>query len=34
LVVMMLVRPEGFWPSEANIRQLHIDDDDSTPVTA
>lgn len=30
LIVMMLVRPEGFWPSEVRRRELH---EDNEPVT-
>ena len=25
LIVMMLARPEGFWPSEVRRRELHAD---------
>jgi branched-chain amino acid transport system permease protein len=32
LIVMMLARPEGFWPSEARKRELHADD--QVPVAA
>jgi len=37
LVVMMLVKPEGLWPSEVRKREFHVDDDepvdiDSTPA--
>jgi branched-chain amino acid transport system permease protein len=28
LVVMMLVKPEGFWPSEATRREMHAVDED------
>ena len=27
LIVMMLAKPEGFWPSTIMKRELHIDDD-------
>lgn len=30
LIVMMLVRPEGLWPSEARRRELQFEDDSST----
>lgn len=31
LIAMMLVRPEGLWPSEANKRELHRDDNEPIP---
>ncbi|GJM40077.1 MAG: hypothetical protein DHS20C20_03590 [Ardenticatenaceae bacterium] len=36
LIVMMLVRPEGLWPSEVHRREIKRDGDDDTavPVTA
>ncbi len=36
LIVMMLVRPEGLWPSEVHRREIHRDGEDETavPVTA
>ena len=36
LIVMMLVRPEGLWPSEVHQREIHSEGDDETavPVTA
>ncbi len=36
LIVMMLVRPEGLWPSEVHQREIQGDGDDETavPVTA
>jgi branched-chain amino acid transport system permease protein len=35
LVVMMLVRPEGFWPSEVRQRELHAEEEvDATVATA
>jgi branched-chain amino acid transport system permease protein len=27
LIVMMLARPEGFWPSEVIRRELHADEE-------
>ena len=32
LIVMMLAKPEGFWPSQVRKRELHIYDEDSEPV--
>jgi branched-chain amino acid transport system permease protein len=32
LIVMMLVRPEGLWPSEVHRREIHGDDEDETAV--
>lgn len=32
LVVMMLNRPEGLWPSEVRLRELHADDELLTPA--
>lgn len=32
LVVMMLVRPEGFWPSEVVRREMREDEEDAVPV--
>jgi branched-chain amino acid transport system permease protein len=32
LIVMMLVRPEGLWPSEATRRELHTDEFESPAV--
>jgi branched-chain amino acid transport system permease protein len=29
LVVMMLLKPEGFWPSEVRQRELHAEEVDS-----
>ena len=34
LIVMMLVRPEGLWPSEVHRREVHGDEDTAVPVTA
>ena len=34
LIVMMLVRPEGLWPSEARKRELQVDEEISGGVTA
>ena len=36
LIVMMLVRPEGLWPSEVHQREIQGDGEDDTavPVTA
>jgi branched-chain amino acid transport system permease protein len=27
LIVMMISKPEGFWPSEVRQRELHADED-------
>ncbi len=32
LVVMMLVKPEGLWPSEVRKREFHADEDEPTDV--
>lgn len=32
LIVMMLVRPEGLWPSEVHRREIHREGDDETAV--
>ncbi|MBK8904404.1 MAG: ABC transporter ATP-binding protein [Anaerolineaceae bacterium] len=32
LIVMMLVRPEGLWPSEVHRREIHGEGDDETAV--
>ena len=36
LIVMMLVRPEGLWPSEVHRREIYesVDDETAVPVTA
>ena len=34
LIVMMLVRPEGLWPSAVRRRELHADDTDDPAVAA
>jgi len=31
LIVMMVARPEGFWPSEVMKRELHIDQPERGP---
>ena len=31
LIMMMLVRPEGFWPSEVTKRELHADEEEPLP---
>ena len=28
LIVMMLAKPEGFWPSAVRKRELHVHDDE------
>jgi len=33
LIVMMLVRPEGFWPSEVIKRELHTDSKETLPLS-
>ncbi|RLC57244.1 MAG: branched-chain amino acid ABC transporter permease [Chloroflexota bacterium] len=32
LIVMMLARPEGFWPSEVRRRELHAEEEEPLPV--
>ena len=32
LIVMMLVRPEGLWPSEVRRREMHREEDSAVPA--
>ena len=32
LIMMMLAKPEGLWPSQTTLRELHHDDDENLPA--